>query len=155
MDETFVVIKRDQVPTFKERRNSVFPDIQLTMEEEENKELAFLDVLVCHKDSGGLKTKVFRKATNMMQVLNYNSNHPICTNTVAPLNLHAAHEVLCCYMGKGQNKTKPNIRIASEEDPRRNRPGEEAPWGQGATLIAVRDPERPPTPLTAIWRTPL
>ncbi|BHF80383.1 hypothetical protein SprV_0702351000 [Sparganum proliferum] len=77
VDDTFVVIERDQLLTFKERLNAVFPDIQFTMEEEENNQLAFLDVLVCRKDCGGLKTKVFRKATNTMQVLNFNSNHPI------------------------------------------------------------------------------
>ncbi|BHF78724.1 hypothetical protein SprV_0602183800 [Sparganum proliferum] len=77
VDDTFVVIDRDQLLTFKERLNAVFPDIRFTMEEEENNQLAFLDVLVCRKDCGGLKTKVFRKATNTMQVLNFNSNHPI------------------------------------------------------------------------------
>ncbi|BHF74745.1 hypothetical protein SprV_0501783300 [Sparganum proliferum] len=77
VDDTFVVIDRDQVLTFKEHLNAVFPDIQFTMEDEENNQLAFLDVLVCHKDCGGLKTKVFRKATNTVQVLNFNSNHPI------------------------------------------------------------------------------
>nr|VZH95989.1 unnamed protein product [Spirometra erinaceieuropaei] len=77
VDDTFVVIDWDQLLTFKERLDAVFPDIQFTMEEEENNQLAFLDVLVCRKDCGGLKTKVFRKATNTMQVLNFNSNHPI------------------------------------------------------------------------------
>nr|VZI46535.1 unnamed protein product [Spirometra erinaceieuropaei] len=66
LDDTFVVIERDQVLTFQEHLNAVFPDIQFTMEEEENNQLAFLDVLVCRKDSGELKTKVFRKATNTM-----------------------------------------------------------------------------------------
>nr|VZI49565.1 unnamed protein product [Spirometra erinaceieuropaei] len=68
-DDTFVVIDRDQVLTFKEHLSAVFPDIQFTMKEEENNQLAFLDVLVCRKDCGGLKTKVFRKATNTMQLL--------------------------------------------------------------------------------------
>nr|VZI45357.1 unnamed protein product [Spirometra erinaceieuropaei] len=77
VDDTFVVIDRDKLLTFKEHLNAVFPDIQFTMEEEENNQLAFLDVLVCRKDCGGLKTKVFRKATNKMQALNFNSNHPI------------------------------------------------------------------------------
>nr|VZI30262.1 unnamed protein product [Spirometra erinaceieuropaei] len=77
VDDTFVVIDRDQLLTFKERLNAVFSDIQFTMDEEENNQLAFLDVLVCRKDCGGLKTKVFRKATNTMQVLNFNSNQPI------------------------------------------------------------------------------
>nr|VZI17093.1 unnamed protein product [Spirometra erinaceieuropaei] len=76
VDDTFVVIERDQVLTFKEHLNAVFPDIQFTMKEEENNQLAFLDVLVCRKDCGGLKTKVFMKATNTTQILNFNSNHP-------------------------------------------------------------------------------
>ncbi|BHF70947.1 hypothetical protein SprV_0401400000 [Sparganum proliferum] len=57
VDDTFVVIDRDQLLTFKERLNAVFPDIQFTMEEEENNQLAFLDVLVCRKVCGELKTK--------------------------------------------------------------------------------------------------
>nr|VZI52349.1 unnamed protein product [Spirometra erinaceieuropaei] len=76
-DDTFVVIDRDQLVTFKGLLNAVFSDIQFTMEEEENKQLAFLDVLICRKDCGGLKIKVFRKATNTMQVLDFNSSHPI------------------------------------------------------------------------------
>ncbi|BHF64786.1 hypothetical protein SprV_0200779300 [Sparganum proliferum] len=76
-DDTFPVLSWDQLLTFKERLNTVFPDMQFTMEEEDNNQLAFLDALVCRKDCGGLKTKVFRKATNAMQVLNFNSKCPI------------------------------------------------------------------------------
>ncbi|BHF81762.1 hypothetical protein SprV_0802489600 [Sparganum proliferum] len=54
VDDTFVIIERDQVLTFQEHLNTVFSDIQFTMEEEENNQLAFLDVLVCRKDCGGL-----------------------------------------------------------------------------------------------------
>nr|VZI26794.1 unnamed protein product [Spirometra erinaceieuropaei] len=76
MDDNFVVIERGQVMEFKEYLDVVFSDIQFTMEEEEDNQLAFLDVLICSKDCGGLKTNVFRKATNTTQILNFNSNHP-------------------------------------------------------------------------------
>ncbi|BHF79193.1 hypothetical protein SprV_0602231200 [Sparganum proliferum] len=55
VDDTFVVIERDQVLTFQEHLNAVFPDIQFTMEEGENNQLAFPDVLNIHpsaNDSG-------------------------------------------------------------------------------------------------------
>nr|VZI09945.1 unnamed protein product [Spirometra erinaceieuropaei] len=95
VDDTFVVIERDQVLTFQEHLNAVFPDIQFTMEEEENNQLAFLDVLVCCKDCGELKTKVFRKATNTMQVLNFNSNHPISHKRSCVRTLYRRVETHC------------------------------------------------------------
>ncbi|BHF75278.1 hypothetical protein SprV_0501837400 [Sparganum proliferum] len=95
VDDAFVVIDRDQLLTFKERRNAVFPDIEFTMEEEENNQLAFLDVLVCRKDCGGLNRKVFRKATNTMQVLNFNSNHPISRKRSCLRTLYRRVETHC------------------------------------------------------------
>ncbi|BHF59794.1 hypothetical protein SprV_0100275500 [Sparganum proliferum] len=83
------------VLTFQEHLNAVFPDIQFTMEEEENNQLDFLDVLVCRKDCGGLKTKVFRKATNTMQVLNFNSNHPISHKRSCVRTLYRRVETHC------------------------------------------------------------
>nr|VZI25416.1 unnamed protein product [Spirometra erinaceieuropaei] len=100
VDDTFVVIERDQVLTFKEQLNAVFPDIQFTMEEEEeeNNQLAFLDVLVFRKDCGGLKTKVFRKATTTTQILNFNSNHPISHKRSCVRALYRRVETHCSEM---------------------------------------------------------
>nr|VZI29040.1 unnamed protein product [Spirometra erinaceieuropaei] len=95
VDDTFVVIDRGQLLTFKERLNTVFPDKQFTMEEEENNQLTFLDVLVCRKDCGGLKTKVFRKAANTMQVLNSNSNRPISHKRSCVRTLYRRVETHC------------------------------------------------------------
>nr|VZI26266.1 unnamed protein product [Spirometra erinaceieuropaei] len=55
---TFVVIERHQVLVFEEYLRAFFPDIQFTLEEEEHKRLASVDVLVCHNDCGDLKIKV-------------------------------------------------------------------------------------------------
>nr|VZI12644.1 unnamed protein product [Spirometra erinaceieuropaei] len=96
VDDTFVVIERDQVLTFQEHLNAVFPDIQFTMEEEEKNQLAFLDVLVCRKDCGGLDTKVTRKATNTMQLPNFNNNnHPISHKRSCVRTLYRRVETHC------------------------------------------------------------
>nr|VZI41844.1 unnamed protein product [Spirometra erinaceieuropaei] len=78
-DETIYeqFIERDQVLPFKERIHSVCLSKQFTMEKEEYNQLAFLDVLVCRKDCGGVQTKVFRKTTNTTQILNFSNNHLI------------------------------------------------------------------------------
>ncbi|BHF66505.1 hypothetical protein SprV_0200952300 [Sparganum proliferum] len=59
VDDTFVVIERDQVLTFQEHLNVVFPDIQFTMEEEENNKLAFwmssISLLFCQRYQGASK----------------------------------------------------------------------------------------------------
>nr|VZI33829.1 unnamed protein product [Spirometra erinaceieuropaei] len=94
-NDTLVVNERDWVQEFKEHLNAIFPDIQFTMEEEGNNQLAFLDVLVCRKDCGGLNAKVFRKATNTTQVLKYNNNHPISQKRSCVRTLYQRVETHC------------------------------------------------------------
>nr|VZI28728.1 unnamed protein product [Spirometra erinaceieuropaei] len=95
VDDTFVVIDRDQLLTFKEHLTTVFLGIHFTMEEEENNQLAFLDVLICRKDYDGLKTIVLRKATNTMKVLNFNRNHPISHKRSCVRTLYRRVETHC------------------------------------------------------------
>ncbi|BHF57092.1 hypothetical protein SprV_0100003300 [Sparganum proliferum] len=47
------------------------------MEEEVESKLSFLDVLVYRQPDGKLATSVYRKPTNTLQMLSYNSNHPL------------------------------------------------------------------------------
>ncbi|BHF60979.1 hypothetical protein SprV_0100394900 [Sparganum proliferum] len=142
VDDTFVVIDRDQLLTFKERLNAVFPDIQFTMEEEENNQLAFLDVLVCRKDCGGLKTKVFRKATNTMQVLNFNSNHPISHKRSCVRTLYRRVETHC---------SEPKDKIAEIQYLRRVFKANGYPRNFVNRCIRKRD-ERPNRTDTKSWR---
>nr|VZI42268.1 unnamed protein product [Spirometra erinaceieuropaei] len=77
VDDTFVVIKRSEVKAFKTLLNSIFPDIQFTMEEEVNNQLPFLDVQVTRLTDGKIRTTVYRKATNTRRILHFRSNHPV------------------------------------------------------------------------------
>ncbi|BHF60405.1 hypothetical protein SprV_0100337000 [Sparganum proliferum] len=77
VDDTFVIIKRSDVQTFKTLLNSIFPDIQFTMEEELNNTLAFFDVQVTKLEDGKIRTTVYRKATNTRRILHFKSNHPV------------------------------------------------------------------------------
>ncbi|BHF76767.1 hypothetical protein SprV_0501986600 [Sparganum proliferum] len=142
VDDTFVVIDRDQLLTFKERLNAIFPDIQFTMEEEENNQLAFLDVLVCRKDCGELKTKVFRKATNTMQALNFNSNHPIC---------HKRSCVRTHYRRVETHCSEPEDKIAELQYVRRVFKANGYPRNFVNRCIRKRD-ERPNRTDTKVWR---
>nr|VZI33721.1 unnamed protein product [Spirometra erinaceieuropaei] len=76
VDDTFVIIKRSDVQTFKALLNSIFPDIQFTMEEELNNQLAFLEVQVRKLEDGKIRTMVYRKATNTRRILHFKSSHP-------------------------------------------------------------------------------
>ncbi|BHF75608.1 hypothetical protein SprV_0501870400 [Sparganum proliferum] len=77
VDDTFVIIKRSDVQTFKALLNSIFPDIQFTMEEELKNQLAFLDVQVTKLEDGKIRRTVYRKANNTSRILHFKSNHPV------------------------------------------------------------------------------
>ncbi|BHF85843.1 hypothetical protein SprV_1002901600 [Sparganum proliferum] len=77
VDDTFVILHRDAKDNFKRELDSVFPQIQFTMEEETNGVLSFLDVQVSRQEDETLQTGVFRKATDTEKILHYNSNHPL------------------------------------------------------------------------------
>ncbi|BHF77477.1 hypothetical protein SprV_0602058300 [Sparganum proliferum] len=77
VDDTFVIIDQGEINYYAEVLNSIIPDLQFTMEEEVGDKLQFLDVLVCRQPNGELATSVYRKPMNTLQMLSYNSNHPL------------------------------------------------------------------------------
>ncbi|BHF70143.1 hypothetical protein SprV_0301319300 [Sparganum proliferum] len=98
VDDTFVILHRDAKDNFKRELDSVYPQIQFTMEEETNGVLSFLDVQVSRQEDGTLQTGVFRKATDTEKILHYNSNHPLshkrsCVRTLFHrINTHCSTE---------------------------------------------------------------
>nr|VZI21109.1 unnamed protein product [Spirometra erinaceieuropaei] len=77
VDDTFVIVKKDQLETLHNTINSTMPGIKFTLEKEVDKKLPFLDVLVQRKTDGTLRTSVYRKQTYAEVILHYESNHPI------------------------------------------------------------------------------
>lgn len=76
VDDTFVILKRGQEMQLQAQLNSVFPEIQFTIEIEQDNCLPFLDVLVARRDDGTLETSVYRKPTHTDNMLHAASNHP-------------------------------------------------------------------------------
>ena len=76
VDDTFVIWTHgdSELQAFLGHLNSLRESIQFTMEEEEQGQLPFLDVLVKRKGSN-LTTSVYRKPTSTDGYLNYQSNH--------------------------------------------------------------------------------
>ncbi len=77
VDDTFTIVRRDQVGALEERLNSIFPDVQFTTELEKDKQLLFLDVMMTRTTNGDLATTVYRKVTNTLIMLHFCSDHPI------------------------------------------------------------------------------
>ena len=73
VDDTFVVIKKNNLETFYEHLAS----IKFTLEIESNNSLTFLDVLVVKEKSGNLTTKLYQKPTHPNRFLNFNSQHSL------------------------------------------------------------------------------
>ena len=76
VDDTFVIVKKEELENTYKQINNVFNDIKFTMEQESDNKLPFLDVLITRTDTGKLETQVHRKPTHTDQILNYNSNNP-------------------------------------------------------------------------------
>lgn len=75
VDDVFAIIEGDvnDANKIKDSLNSYNPQIQFTIETEENNEIAFLDILIKRTDEGNIETKVYRKKTHTDRYLNFNS----------------------------------------------------------------------------------
>eukprot|EP00117_Sycon_ciliatum_P026108 scpid99327/ scgid21510/ len=78
VDNTFTIIKKGELGHVLTAANAISPDIQFTVEEENNRGIAFLDVWVQISDSS-LTTHVYRKPTHTGKYINSKSHHPQST----------------------------------------------------------------------------
>ena len=77
VDDTFVIIKKEEKDQFFTHINSVDPNIKFTQEEISNNKLAFLDAQVNIKQDRTLSCTVYRKPTHTDQYLQFESHHPL------------------------------------------------------------------------------
>ncbi|BES87329.1 Hypothetical protein NTJ_00134 [Nesidiocoris tenuis] len=71
-----------ELDRFQSFMNSVHPSIKFTTEVEESGSINFLDLTI-YKENGGLRFKVYRKATHTDMVIHRTSNHPWQHKTAA------------------------------------------------------------------------
>ena len=79
VDDIFEIAKKNHLDELTDHLNNTDPtgSIKFTMEQENNRCLPVLDILVTRTDDGHLSTKVYRKKTHTDQYLNYQSHHPL------------------------------------------------------------------------------
>ena len=75
-DDTWIVIREQEISRFHEFINTIEPSIQFTMEMESDRKISFLDVEVERNSDGGVSFGVFRKSTHTGKYLDYRSQHP-------------------------------------------------------------------------------
>ena len=76
VDDVLARVKKDKTDDILHTINNTTKNIKFTKEEEDNNQLAFLDILLTRTDDGTINTQVYRKKTHTDQILNFNSNHP-------------------------------------------------------------------------------
>lgn len=108
MDDTFVIWPHDQdkLEAFHQHLNSQHPQIEFTMEKEEDNKISFLDVAITRKN-GNFTTEVYRKPTHTDLYTRYTSHHhpSVKAGTVRCLGLRA--EEIC----DGESKEKELIHL--------------------------------------------
>ena len=94
VDNTCTALPSDQIPTFISHLNSIEPNIQFTMEPEQDGELPFLDTLITHHPDGILFTTVYLKS-HTDKYLHFQSHHPLA-HKVAVIRTKGLDTVLNC-----------------------------------------------------------
>ena len=76
VDDTFCILRKVSTEELLHHLNGVRPTIKFTVEQEEDRTLPFLDMLLRRRENGSLDVSVYRKPTHTDQYLHFESHHP-------------------------------------------------------------------------------
>ena len=74
VDDIFAIIKKSPVWSFHDTLNFIDPNINFTIEHEQNGQIAFLDTLIS-RNNCSISIDVYRKPTRTNRYLDYDSHH--------------------------------------------------------------------------------
>ena len=98
VDDIFIIYQHDldAFNNFLHEINSILPTIKFTVEEEENGQLPFLDVMVIHnKLTNNFSFKIYRKPTNAENYVHFYSNHAINVKRNIVTNMYTRALRIC------------------------------------------------------------
>lgn len=82
MDDTSVILKRDDISTFHTLLSNVHPNTKFRVEKESDFQLSFLGVLVTLDDLRNVSTLVYRKPCAKGSALHFIHSMPLNTNVL-------------------------------------------------------------------------
>ena len=104
----------DPALDFNNCLNSVHPRVQFTREEEEERKIAFLDVLVTREENGTFSTRIYRKPSNTNVTIKPQScQHPDTVTGIFKSELCRAYR-LCSSPTQAQEEIKYCINLFSD-----------------------------------------
>ena len=91
MDDVLELIKKGQVRNLMDHINTIdlTGNIKFTYEEEEDKQIPFLDTLLVRQEDGSVKLLVYRKKSHTNQYLNFSYHHPL-NHKLAVISQHSS-----------------------------------------------------------------
>ena len=101
MDDVLKLIKKGQERNLTDHINTIDPNgnIKFTYEEEEDKQITFLDTLLIQREYESVKLLVYRKKSHTDQYLHFSFHHLL--NQKTSCNQNAIGEMLQHCNGRG------------------------------------------------------
>ena len=100
VDDVYSILRCTHSENFFHHINNLHQNVKFTMEEESNRELAFLDILL-KRNNGEISVLVYRKPTHTDQYLHYSSHHQTsCKQSVVSSLFNRISQIKITYTKK-------------------------------------------------------